>query len=77
MHLSGNCTLSFGLLSTSKHIIIPPVIIKTQSIDEDPELLFHIVYEDGDEEDLDLSELQNLVTAQSVKAVRKQETKQK
>ena len=40
-----------------------------QSVDESPELLFHILYEDGDEEDLDISEIQNLVTAASVKAV--------
>lgn len=42
---------------------------KMQSVDESPELLFHILYEDGDEEDLDISEIQNLVTAASVKAV--------
>ena len=42
---------------------------QNQSVDESPELLFHILYEDGDEEDLDLKELQNLVTATSLKAV--------
>ena len=42
-----------------------------QSIDDSAELLFHICYEDGDEEDLDLGELENLVTAKRVKLVRK------